>query len=130
MTLKVKLIIAAIIVLVTVVTIVSIFVYISHLNNKITDLNVTIAEQSNQIEALNCQIDSLEKNVESFRETINITNDYIENLEKIRLEEMSVKQEVYETIVEDPVAKDWYQEAIPASLIEALSKDDGLACDE
>lgn len=123
MTLKIKLIIAAIIVLVTVVTVVSIFVYISHLNNKITDLNVTIAEQSNQIDALNCQIDSLEKNVESFRETINITNDYIENLEKVRLEEMNVKQEVYETIVEDPAAKEWYDEQLPDSLLQILMKE-------
>ena len=123
MTLKIKLIIAAIIVLVTIVTVVSIFVYINHLNNKITDLNVTIAEQSNQIDALNCQIDSLEKNVESFRETINITNDYIENLEKVRLEEMNVKQEVYETIVEDPAAKEWYDEQLPDSLLQILMKE-------
>jgi hypothetical protein len=129
MTLKIKLILAAIIVLVTVVTVISIFVYINSLNNKITDLNVTVAEQQNEIQALNCQIDSLEKNVESFRETINITNDYIENIEKVRQEEMNVKQEVYETIVEDPVAKEWYDEPLPNSLLDILMKEtNDLTC--
>lgn len=129
MTLKIKLIIAAIIVLVTIVTVISIFVYINSLNNKITDLNVTVAEQQNEIQALNCQIDSLEKNVESFRETINITNDYIENIEKVRQEEMNVKQEVYETIVEDPVAKEWYDEPLPNSLLDILMKEtNDLTC--
>lgn len=122
MTLKIKLIIGAVIALAVIVTIISVFVYISHLNNKITDLNVTLAEQQNEIQALNCQIDSLEKNVESFRETINITNDYIENIEKVRQEEMTTKQEIYETIVEDPVAKEWYDEPLPDSLIQVLLK--------
>lgn len=129
MTLKIKLIIGAVIALAVIVTIISVFVYISHLNNKITDLNVTLAEQQNEIQALNCQIDSLEKNVESFRETINITNDYIENIEKVRQEEMTTKQEVYETIVEDPVAKEWYDEPLPNSLLDILMKEtNDLTC--
>lgn len=130
MTLKIKVILAAIIILLTIVMTVSVFVYISHLNNKITDLNVTLAEQQNEIQALNCQIDSLEKNVESFRETINITNEYIENIEKVRLEEMNVKQEVYETIVDDPTAKEWYDEELPTSLLDILMKEtNNLTCD-
>ena len=40
MTLKVKLIIASIVILITVVTIISVFVYINRINNKITDLSV------------------------------------------------------------------------------------------
>lgn len=125
MTLKIKLIIAAIVVLTIVVTIISVFVYINRLNNKITDLSVTISEQENEIQALNCQIDSLEKNVESFRETINITNDYISNLEKIREEEANAKQEVFQAVVNDPVAKEWFDEEIPASLLSALIGDNG-----
>ena len=129
MTLKIKVILAAIIILLTIVMTVSVFVYISHLNNKITDLNVTLAEQQNEIQALNCQIDSLEKNVESFRETINITNDYIENIEKVRQEEMTTKQEIYETIVEDPAAKEWYDEPLPNSLLDILMKEtNNLTC--
>lgn len=131
MSLKVKLIIAAIIILISVTSVISIFVYISHLNNKITDLSVTIAEQNNQIEALNCQIDSLEKNVESLHETINITNDYISSVEKAREDEMNTKEEVLQTVINDPEAEDWYSEPIPQSLIDVLLREsDSMVCND
>lgn len=131
MTSKIKLIIGAAISLAVIAAIISVFVYISNLNNKITDLNVTLAEQRNEIQALNCQIDSLEKNVESFRETINITNDYIENIEKIRKEETATKQEVYETIVKDQDAKDWYNEHLPNSLVDIIMNEtNNLVCSD
>ena len=131
MTSKIKLIVCAIISLAVIISIISVFVYISHLNSKINDLNVTMTEQRNEIKALNCQIDSIEKNVESFRETINITNDYIENIEKIRQEETTTKQEVYETIVEDPAAKDWYDEPLPNSLVDIImNKTSDLVCSD
>ena len=131
MTSKIKLIIGAVISLAVIAAIISVFVYISNLNNKITDLNVTMAEQRNEIKALNCKIDSLEKNVESFRETINITNDYIENIEKIRKEETATKQEVYETIVKDQVAKDWYNEHLPNSLVDIIMNEtNNLVCSD
>ena len=131
MTSKIKLIIGAAISLAVIAAIISVFVYISNLNNKITDLNVTLAEQRNEIQALNCQIDSLEKNVESFRETINITNDYIENIEKIRKEETATKQEVYETIVKDQDAKDWYDETLPNSLVDIIiNETNNLVCSD
>ena len=117
MTAKIKLIICAIIALAVIAAIISVFVYINNLNNKITDLNVNLVEQRNEIQSLNCKIDSLKNNVESFRETINITNDYIENIEKVHREETTTKQEVYETIVKDHVAKDWYDEPLPNSLV-------------
>lgn len=129
MTLKIKIILAAIAVLI-ITTIICFFVYVNSLNNKISDLNVTITEQNNQIAALNCQVESLEKNVESFRETLNITNDYIENIEKVRQEEMNAKQEIYETIVEDPAAKEWYDEQLPDALLNILMKEtNSLTCD-
>ena len=131
MTSKIKLIVCAIISLAVIISIISVFVYISHLNSKINDLNVTMAEQRNEIKALNCQINSLEKNVESFRETINITNDYIENIEKIRQEETTTKQEVYETIVKDQVAKDWYDEPLPNSLVDVIvNETNNLVCSD
>ena len=131
MTSKIKLIVCAIISLAVIISIISVFVYISHLNSKINDLNVTLAEQRDEIQALNCQIDSLEKNVESFRETINITNDYIENIEKIRQEETTTKQEVYETIVKDKVAKDWYDEPLPNSLVDVIvNETNNLVCSD
>lgn len=128
---KIKLIVCAIISLAVIISIISVFVYISHLNSKINDLNVTMAEQRNEIKALNCQINSLEKNVESFRETINITNDYIENIEKVRQEETTTKQEVYETIVKDQVAKDWYDEPLPNSLVDVIvNETNNLVCSD
>ena len=131
MTSKIKLIVCAIISLAVIISIISVFVYINHLNSKINDLNVTLADQRNEIKALNCQIDSLEKNVESFRETINITNDYIENIEKIRQEETTTKQEVYETIVKDHVAKDWYDEPLPNSLVDVIvNETNNLVCSD
>ena len=131
MTSKIKLIVCAIIALAVIISIISVFVYISHLNSKINDLNVTLAEQRDEIQALNCQIDSLEKNVESFRETINITNDYIENIEKIRQEETTTKQEVYDTIVKDQVAKDWYDEPLPNSLVDIIMNEtSNLVCSD
>lgn len=131
MSLKIKVILAAIIILVTIVMTVSVFVYINSLNNKITDLNVTLAQQQNEIQALNCQIDSLEKNVESFRETINITNNYIENLEKVKAEEADIKEEIYEAVIEDPETKEWYEEELPPSLLEILMKEtNDLTCNK
>lgn len=117
MTSKIKLIICAIIALAVIAAIISVFVYINNLNNKVTDLNATLSDQRNEIQALNCKIESIEKNVESFRETISITNNYIENIEKVHREEITTKQEVYETIVKDPAAKDWYNESLPNSLV-------------
>lgn len=131
MTSKIKLIIGAVISLAVIAAIISVFVYISHLNSKINDLNVTLTEQRNEIQALNCKIDSIEKNVESFRETINITNDYIKNIEKVRQEETTTKQEVYDTIVKDKVAKDWYDERLPNSLVDIIMNETSdLVCSD
>ena len=131
MTSKIKLIIGAVISLAVIAAIISVFVYISHLNSEITDLNVNLAEQRNEIQALNCQIDSLKNNVESFRETINITNDYIENIEKVRQEEITTKQEVYETIVKDQVAKDWYDKPLPNSFVDIIMNEtNNLVCSD
>ena len=131
MTSKIKLIICAIIALAVIAAIISVFVYINNLNNKVTDLNATLAYQRNEIQALNCKIESIEKNVESFRETISITNSYIENIEKVHREEITTKQEVYETIVKDPAAKDWYNESLPNSLVGIIMNEtSGLVCSD
>lgn len=131
MTSKIKLIVCAVISLAVIAAIISVFVYINNLNNKVTDLNVTLTEQRNEIQALNCQIESLEKNVESFRETISITNDYIENIEKVHQKETTTKQEVYDTIVKDQVAKDWYDEPLPNSLVDIIMNETSdLVCSD
>ena len=131
MTSKIKLIIGAVISLAVIAAIISVFVYINNLNNKVTDLNVNLVEQRNEIQSLNCQIDSLKNNVESFRETISITNNYIENIEKVHQEEITTKQEVYDTVVKDPVAKDWYNEPLPNSLVDIIMNEaNDLVCSD
>ena len=131
MTSKIKLIIGAVISLAVIAAIVSVFVYINNLNSKITSLNVNLAEQRNEIKVLNCQIESLEKNVKSFRETISITNDYIENIEKVHQEEITTKQEVYDTVDKDPAAKDWYDEPLPNSLVDIIMNEaNDLVCSD
>ena len=131
MTSKIKLIICAIIALAVIASIISVFVYINNLNSKITDLNVTLADQRNEIQSLNCKIESIEKNVDSFRETISITNNYIENIEKVHHEEITTKQEVYDTVVKDPAAKDWYNEHLPNSLVNIIMNEtNDLVCSD
>lgn len=130
MSLKLK-IIGLIILLVTIIsTIISLFVYINKLNNEITNLNVTITNQEQTITQLNNNIQSLEMNLTAIYNTINITNDYIENIEKVHQKEVIAKQEIYETIVEDPVTKEWYDEQLPNALLNILMKEtNSFTCD-
>lgn len=128
--LKVKIIAAAIVLLFVIESVVCVICYIKHLNAKITDLSVTIAEQKNEIASLRCQIDSLEKNIDSLNETINITNDYISSIEKIRENEISTKQEVYNEVINDPLVKSWYDEEIPSALIDVLLRNSGGLCED
>jgi uncharacterized coiled-coil protein SlyX len=128
---KVKIIIATIIVLISIVSVICIYVYINHLNSKITDLSVVVAEQKNEIDALNCQIDSLEKNVESVKNTLDITNDYISNIEKLRNDEANKKQEIYEEVMKDEESKQWYSQAIPDPIISILLRDNSdIMCED
>lgn len=129
MSTKVKLIIAAIIILITIVSVAGILIYIDHLNDKISDISVTVSEQQNEISSLNCQIESLENNIDSFRETINITNKYISNMEKVKEDEINKKEEIYQTIINDDSAKEWYNEEIPASISNLLRSNDWLCED-
>lgn len=119
---KVKIIAAAVAAIALVTSVICLYVYINNLNNKVTDMSVTISDQKKVIDDLNCQINALEMNVESFRETINITNDYIASIEKIRAEESSTKQEIYQEVINDPEAKSWYDESIPQSILDALAR--------
>jgi uncharacterized coiled-coil protein SlyX len=128
---KVKIIIAAIIILISAVSVICIYVYINHLNNKIADLSVVVAEQKNEIVALNCQIDSLEKNVESVKNTLDITNDYISNIEKLHNDEANKKQEIYEEVMKDEESKQWYSQAIPDPIISILLRDNSdIMCED
>ncbi len=120
MTLKIRLILACVVFLFIVTAVICSFLYIKHLNEKITDLNVTVAEQKDQIDSLHGQISTLELNIAALHDTISITNSYIESIEQARIEETKVKSSVLQTVVDDPAAKDWYNTELPASLLDAL----------
>ena len=120
---KIQLVIVTIFVLAIITTIVCLFIYINRLNNHIADLNVTIAEQESQIDQLNCSIQSLEKNLESVHATIDITNNYIDNLKQIHNNETSVKQEIYNEVITNEESKNWYNTSIPDGILSIMSDD-------
>lgn len=122
MSLKVKIILIVIAIIIIVTSIICSFVYVSHLNSEIKDLNVLITEQHNEIQSLHCQIDSLEKDIDSMHETINITNDFISNLETIHEEENNLKQDIYQEIINDEESHDWYNTPVAPGLIDLLIK--------
>ena len=121
MTTKVKIIIIAIVALISVASVIGVFVYINHLNNKIVDLNNVIVEQSNEIQALNCNIAALEKNVDSLHETINVTNNYISNLKEIHEHESDIKDAIYNEVTNDPDVKEWFNEQIPDNILHIIN---------
>jgi peptidoglycan hydrolase CwlO-like protein len=131
MSTNVKIIISVTIVLIAIVGTICIFVYINHLNNKISDLSVTIKNQSNEISRLQCNIDSLESEVSTLHETIDITNNYISNIEKVKSDEDAVKQAIYEEVISDEETKDWFNEKLPAGIINIINdaNNDGMCKD-
>lgn len=130
MSTNVKIIISVAIVLIAIVGTICIFVYINHLNNKISDLSVTIENQSNEISRLQCNIDSLESEVSTLHETIDITNNYISNIEKVKSDEDAVKQAIYEEVISDEETKDWFNEKLPDNLKQTLLKNsNNLLCE-
>lgn len=132
MSLKIKIITIALSTIIIVTVIVSFFIYVNSLNNKVVSLNKNILDQQKEIQSLNCQIDLLEKKVVSFRETINIANSYIDNLEKTRTNELSIKQEVNSIVNTDSAVKEWYETELPQTLLHTLYKNSdtaNLVCD-
>lgn len=128
MSLKVKIIIIILTAIAVVTSIICLFVYINNLNKDIKDLNVIISEQNNEIQSLHCQIDSLEKDVDSMHETINITSDFISNLEIIHEEENNLKQNVYQEVLDNEESHDWYNTPIAPGLLELLMSNSDATC--
>jgi predicted PurR-regulated permease PerM len=121
MTTKIKIIVIIVIVLFIVGFYVGLFTYINKLNSKISDLNATITEQNNEIDSLKCNIDSLNKNVKVFGDTLNITSDYISSVKKISSEDTSIKQAIYEKVIIDDSTREWFNETLPADIINVLN---------
>lgn len=120
---------AAVIVLVAVITsVVCMYVYINKLNNKITDFNVIIANQKNEIELLNNHIDDLSKNidllksnVDLLKNTLSVTSNYVSTVEKAYSDEDALKQTIYEETISNEEVRDWFSEKLPDDLLDLLN---------
>lgn len=121
MSTKVKIIIAVIVVLIIVAFVTGLFVYINHLNNKISDLSVTIDEQSHVIETLQNEVDSLNTNLIVYHETLSTISDYIENVEKLKSNDSAVKQAIYEEVLSNPDSMEWFNEKLPDNIISIIN---------
>lgn len=131
MSTKVKIIVTAILVIAVIVSIVCVYVYINHLNKKITDLSITVENQVSLIDSLHCQIDSLEKDVSSVHDTLNITNEYLDKVKNAYSNESYVKQQIYEEVISDQQTQEWFDEKLPDNIINLINtaSNDGMCKD-
>ena len=116
MSTKVKIIIAVVIVLILVVFTAGLFIYINHLNNKITELETVTVEQSHTIETLQSNIDDLNSNLESYHATLVTISDYMSDVEKLKSNESAIKQAVYEEVISNPDSLEWFNERLPENI--------------
>lgn len=121
MSTKVKIIIAVVIALVLVVFTAGLFIYINHLNNKITELETITVEQSHTIETLQSNIDDLNSNLESYHATLVTISDYMSDVEKLKSNESAIKQAVYEEVISNPDSLEWFNERLPDHIISTIN---------
>lgn len=126
MSLKAKLIIAAIIFVVIVTSVISVYVYISSLNKTINEMSVTITSQANEIESLKCNIESINKEIESLDNVIAVTDDYISSINQIKDEDTSVKQTIYKQVISNEEVKNWFNELLPNDVLTTVNSDAAL----
>lgn len=127
---KIKLIILAILGIWLVVTYIVVYIYINNLKSKVDNLNNTVVEQSKQIEQLNKNIDLMRININSYKNTISITDDYISSINKINSDELAIKNAINNEIVnnEDNSIKEWLNEKIPDNLIHIINDNTNRMC--
>lgn len=127
---KIKLIILAILGIGFVVTYIVVYIYINNLKSKVDNLNNTVVEQSKQIEQLNKNIDLMRININSYKNTISITDDYISSINKINSDELAIKNAINNEIVndEDNSIKEWLNEKIPDNLIHIINDNTNRMC--
>jgi peptidoglycan hydrolase CwlO-like protein len=123
MSLKVKIILAAIAFVVIVASVISIYVYISKLNDTVNEMSVTITNQANEIDLLKSNIESLNKEIESLDSVISVTNDYISSIKQINDDDMSIKQAIYERVISNEEVKDWFSENLPDDILAIINGD-------
>ena len=127
---KIKPIILAILGIGLVVTYIVVYIYINNLKSKVDNLNNTVVEQSKQIEQLNKNIDLMRININSYKNTISITDDYISSINKINSDELAIKKAINNEIVndEDNSIKEWLNEKIPDNLIHIINDNTNRMC--
>ena len=127
---KIKIIILAILGIGLVVTYIVVYIYINNLKSKVDNLNNTVVEQSKQIEQLNKNIDLMRININSYKNTISITDDYISSINKINSDELAIKNAINNEIVnnEDNSIKEWLNEKIPDNLIHIINDNTNRMC--
>ena len=127
---KIKLIILAILGIGLVATYIVVYIYINNLKSKVDNLNNTVVEQSKQIEQLNKNIDLMRININSYKNTISITDDYISSINKINSDELAIKNAINNEIVnnEDNSIKEWLNEKIPDNLIRIINDNTNRMC--
>lgn len=127
---KIKLIILAILGIGLVVTYIVVYIYINNLKSKVDNLNNTVVEQSKQIEQLNKNIDLMRININSYKNTISITDDYISSINKINSDELAIKNAINNEIVnnENNSIKEWLNEKIPDNLIHIINDNTNRMC--
>lgn len=121
MSTKIKIIITAIISLIIIVSVICLFVYINHLNNKISELETTTIEQAHTIEILQNNINTLDINLNTYHETLNTVSDYIENIKQFKSSDSAVKQAIYEEVISNPDSMDWFNEKLPDNLTSIIN---------
>lgn len=126
MSLRIKVILLAIIAVSTIASVISIYVYINNLNKTVSDLNVIVAEQKNEISTLKCNIDTLNNEIKSLGKVVDVTDNYITSINRINDENASVKQAIYEQVISNEEIKDWFSESLPDDLLFILNNDADL----
>lgn len=121
MSTKVKIIIVIVIVLVLIIFTAGLFIYINHLNNKITELETVTVEQSHTIETLQSNINELNSNLESYHATLVTISDYMSDVEKLKSNESAIKQAVYEEVISNPDSLEWFNERLPENIISTIN---------
>ena len=100
---------------------VAVFIYIKVLDQRIDRLNDTVTSQEKEIEGLSCQIKSLKSNIESFRNTLNTTNDYINKIKEIQRGDTETKSLIYKEVISDEDTKEWYDRKLPNNIISIIN---------
>lgn len=118
---KVKTLIISVVGALFVVSCVAVFIYIKVLNQRIDKLNDTVTSQEKEIEGLYCQIKSLESNIESFRNTLNTTNNYINKIKEIQQSDAETKSLIYKEVISNEDTKEWYDRRLPDNIISIIN---------